>query len=81
MTMKRKIKIFTIYAAPMLFFIPCLAAFSEGDDIRVNIFGYAYTALLFCVIKFSSKIEKFLKKWRNSTTNLFPEIKKYENQD
>lgn len=27
-------------------FMPCLAAFSEGDNFNVNLFGLAYIALL-----------------------------------
>lgn len=75
MKIKETIGNIATYILALIIFLPCLAIFSEGDDIRVNIFGYAYAAALFVVYKFPIAT-RFIRKWCKSVRKLFPEINK-----
>lgn len=69
-----RLKTILAYILVPLLFVPCFAIFSEGDNIKVNLFGWAYTILLLLAVKYMPAIIKAFAAWRKSVHNLFPEI-------
>lgn len=45
--------------------LPCLCAFSEGDNVCVNVFGVAYTIVLCIVVKYAHRHIRNYKSTKN----------------
>lgn len=63
-------------AATLIVLSPCLAAFSDGNDVRINIIGVLYALSLLWVVKCSSKAKRAVKNVLKSITRLNPSIDK-----
>lgn len=55
---------------------PCLCAFSEGDNILVNVFGAVYTIILIRIYNSPAEKKKAVKTWLKSIIKLNPDINK-----
>lgn len=46
--------------------LPCFAVFNESDNVAINIFGIAYSAIVFTMPKYFKYVRRFVKQWHKS---------------